>query len=145
VGSADVNRWLRAVSGRDITAKDFRTWAGTVLAALALQELGSAHSMTTGKANVRDAIERVARRLGNTATICRKCYVHPAIVSSYLEGTLALRIEPPADTGRPDKLSQLRHEEVAVLSFLKRSLRRDRRRQRAPPRPATMPKLARAA
>jgi DNA topoisomerase IB len=77
VGSADVNRWLRDVSGRDITAKDFRTWAGTVLAAIALREFAAVDGASTANANVREAIERVARRLGNTPTICRKCYVHP--------------------------------------------------------------------
>jgi DNA topoisomerase-1 len=77
VNSSDVNSYLREITGRDVTAKDFRTWAGTVLAALALQEFEGFDSQAKLKKNVRSAIERVAARLGNTPTICRKCYIHP--------------------------------------------------------------------
>ena len=127
IGSADVNGWLRDVSGTDITAKDFRTWAGTVLAAMALHELADFDRDVTAKANIRDAIERVARRLGNTPTICRKCYVHPEILTSYLDGALALDVERRAASelrGERD----LAGEEVAVLALLKSRLRRRRAR-----------------
>jgi DNA topoisomerase-1 len=97
VGSGDVNQWLHEVTGRDITAKDFRTWAGTVLAATALRELAAFDAAATARANVRDAIERVARRLGNTPTICRNCYVHPEILSSYLDGSLVREVGRQAD------------------------------------------------
>jgi DNA topoisomerase-1 len=144
IGSADVNAWLREVSGRDITAKDFRTWAGTVLAALALSEFEAVDRAVTAKANVREAIERVARRLGNTPTICRKCYVHPEVLDSYLDGGLALDIERRAAAELDGDLEHLRAEEVAVLAFLRRRLRRQAAKARTPGR-ATPPAAARAA
>jgi DNA topoisomerase-1 len=88
VGSADVNAYLRAATRADITAKDFRTWAGTVLAAAALVRYPPADTETLARANLREAIESVAAELGNTPTICRKCYVHPSIVEGYLNGIL---------------------------------------------------------
>lgn len=149
VGSADVNAWLREVSGREITAKDFRTWAGTVLAALALTEFEAVDRAVTAKANVRAAIERVARRLGNTPTICRKCYVHPEILDSYLDGGLALDIERRAAAELDGEFVQLRAEEVAVLAFLRRRLRRQARpvrpAGRKPSRRAASPVMAPAA
>lgn len=117
VSSTDVNAYLREISGRDITAKDFRTWGGTVLAARALSTFEEFDSEATAKANVREAIEHVAKRLGNTPAICRKCYVHPAILDGYLHGRLALR------AGTNGKRASLRPEEGAVLSFLRASLR----------------------
>jgi DNA topoisomerase-1 len=131
VGSADVNRWLRDVSGRDITAKDFRTWAGTVLAAIALREFEAVDTAATAKANVREAIERVARRLGNTPTICRKCYVHPEILTSYLNGALALEVDARAEAVLRGDLRDLKPEEIAVIAFLKARLRRGRSRTTA--------------
>ena len=86
VDSSDVNAYLREVTGQEFTAKDFRTWAGTVLAAMALSELGVAESESQAKRNVVRAIERVAERLGNTPAVCRKCYVHPEILNAYLDG-----------------------------------------------------------
>src|SRR6202000_256995 len=93
IHSDDVNEYLRAATDEDFTAKDFRTWAGTVLAALALREIETFDSAAKAKKNIRLAIEKVASRLGNTPTICRKCYVHPALINSYLEGSLALEIK----------------------------------------------------
>jgi DNA topoisomerase I len=84
IDSADVNAYLREITGADITAKDFRTWGGTVLAALALREFASFESVTVAKRNIRAAIEKVAARLGNTPTICRKCYVHPVLIDTTL-------------------------------------------------------------
>jgi DNA topoisomerase-1 len=89
VTSTDVNTYLREIAGPDVSAKMFRTWAGTVLAAAALREIGSAETPTQVKGNVKRAVEVVATRLGNTATICRKCYIHPKVVDAYLEGELA--------------------------------------------------------
>ena len=88
VGSDDVNDYLREVSGEDITAKDFRTWAATNLAALALQELHLDDAGPGTKKNITRAVETVSKRLGNTPTICRKCYIHPAIFDGYLDGSL---------------------------------------------------------
>jgi DNA topoisomerase-1 len=112
ITSADVNAYLRDITGRDITAKDFRTWAGTVLAALALHECGPCDTQAATKKAVRAAIERVSSRLGNTPTICRKCYIHPEVLSAYAEGALALEI---AAATREDAL---RPEEAAVLALL---------------------------
>src|SRR5215213_1408590 len=88
VTSADVNAYLKEITCRDITAKDFRTWAGTVLAALALQEFETFDTEAKAKKNIVRAIESVAERLGNTPTVCRKCYVHPEILQSYMDGTM---------------------------------------------------------
>jgi DNA topoisomerase-1 len=124
VSSSDVNAYLREISGRDITAKDFRTWAGTVLAALALQEFGSFDTQAAAKQNVRSAIENVAARLGNTPTICRKCYVHPEILSSYAEGAMLLEIKERVEQELREDLASLRPEEAAVLSLLEARLQR---------------------
>jgi DNA topoisomerase-1 len=128
VTSADVNAYLKEITGRDITAKDFRTWAGTVLAALALQEFEAFDSQAGAKKNVRAAIERVASRLGNTPTICRKCYVHPEILASYAQGELLLEIkdqvEDKVEAELRDALPSLKPEEAAVLSLLEARLKR---------------------
>jgi DNA topoisomerase-1 len=118
VTSADVNAYLKEISGADITAKDFRTWTGTVLVAKALAELETADSQARAKKNVTRAIERVSAMLGNTPTICRKCYVHPEIVSAYLDGGLLLEVEKAIDARLREALETLRPEEAAVLSFL---------------------------
>jgi DNA topoisomerase-1 len=81
VTSGDVNQYLKEITGQDITAKDFRTWAGTVLAAQTLNEVKSFDTAAQAKRNLRMAIERGAARLGNTPTICRKCYVHPGVLT----------------------------------------------------------------
>lgn len=124
VTSADVNAYLREISGMDITAKDFRTWAGTVLAALALQEFEAFDTQAALKKNLRCAIERVAARLGNTPTICRKCYVHPEIFSAYGEGALLLQVKDKVEEGLRDDLPGLKPEEAAVLSLLEARLGR---------------------
>lgn len=122
VRSEDVNAYLKEITGQDITAKDFRTWAGTVLAALALKELTSFDTAAQAKKNLRAAIERVAARLGNTPTICRKCYVHPEIFNSYLEGSLALEIRSEVETELREDLASLPPEEAAVLAMLRARL-----------------------
>lgn len=122
VESGDVNAYLREASGEDFTAKDFRTWAGTVLAALALHELREFDSQTQAKRNVVAAIERTAVQLGNTPTICRKCYVHPGVIESYLDGTMALVLRERAETRMRERLDALRPEEAAVLAFLRKRL-----------------------
>jgi DNA topoisomerase I len=124
VTSADVNAYLREITGRDITAKDFRTWAGTVMAALALREFEAFDSQASAKKNLRAAIEAVASRLGNTATICRKCYIHPEILSAYTEGALMLRIKQKAESELRENLGSLKPEEAAVLALLEARLKR---------------------
>jgi DNA topoisomerase-1 len=125
VTSADVNAYLKDITGRDITAKDFRTWAGTVLAAMALAEFESFDSEAKAKKNLRAAIERVSSQLGNTPTICRKCYVHPEVFSSYLEGALLLTVRDEVEAELRQDLSGLRPEEAAVLSLLEARLNRE--------------------
>ena len=93
-----MNDYLREITGKDITAKDFRTWAGTVLAAMALNELESFDSAAQAKRNLRAAIEKVSARLGNTPTICRKCYVHPEVLNSYMDGNLVLELKSKAES-----------------------------------------------
>jgi DNA topoisomerase-1 len=118
ITSSDINAYLKQASGRDITAKDFRTWAGTVLAATALIQLEAAPSPTWAKRNLTRAITEVAARLGNTPTICRKSYVHPEVMAAYLEGALALEAWDPADDAEALG-TELRPEEAAVLAFLR--------------------------
>jgi DNA topoisomerase I len=122
VTSSDVNAYLREISGEDITAKDFRTWHGTVLAAMALQEFEKFDSHAGAKRNIRDAIQKVAARLGNTPTICRKCYIHPEIITTYIEGSLLLGIKDKVDEELRDDLASLRPEEAAVLTLLRNRL-----------------------
>jgi DNA topoisomerase-1 len=124
VTSADVNAYLKEITGQDITAKDFRTWAGTVLAALALQEFESFDAQAGAKKNVKAAIERVASRLGNTPTICRKCYIHPEILNSYIEGSLLLDVKKEVEAELRENLSGLKPEEAAVLTLLEGRLSR---------------------
>jgi DNA topoisomerase-1 len=118
VGSEDVNEYLREITGQEFTAKDFRTWTGTVMAALALREFQPFRSQRQAKKNVVAAIERVAERLGNTPTVCRKCYVHPEVIDAYLDGTPILITAK----GRPARRGGLSAEERAVLRFLKKRL-----------------------
>ncbi|MCJ2045428.1 DNA topoisomerase IB [Methylobacterium sp. J-078] len=122
VTSADVNAYLREITAQDITAKDFRTWAGTVLAALALQEFEAFDSEAKAKKNLRAAIEGVAARLGNTPTICRKCYIHPQVLDCYLEGALLLQIKDAVEDELRADLGGLKPEEAAVLGLLQARL-----------------------
>jgi DNA topoisomerase-1 len=122
VTSSDVNAYLREISGEDITAKDFRTWHGTVLAAMALQEFQKFDSEAGAKRNIRDAIQKVAARLGNTPTICRKCYIHPEIIATYTEGSLLLEVKDRVERELRDDLAALQPEEAAVLTLLQQRL-----------------------
>jgi DNA topoisomerase-1 len=125
VTSSDVNAYLKEITGRDITAKDFRTWAGTVLAAMALNEMQSFDSAAQAKRNLRTAIENVAARLGNTPTICRKCYVHPDVRTSYLDGKLVLKIKAAVESELRDAFVGLQPEEAAVLALLRGRLAKE--------------------
>ena len=125
VSSLDVNDYLREITGTDVTAKDFRTWAGTVLASMALREFEAVDSKTAMKRNVKAAIERVASRLGNTPTICRKCYVHPKVLDAYLDGDLLKGIKDNVETELHEDAASLRPEEAALLGLLSRRISRD--------------------
>jgi DNA topoisomerase I len=119
VTSDNVNAYLREASGEDFTAKDFRTWAATVLAACALRAV-KFDSETEAKRNVVTAIDDVARRLGHTRAICRKAYVHPAVLDTYMEGGLDTMFQLASAKPR----SRLKSDEAAVLALLKRSAKR---------------------
>jgi DNA topoisomerase-1 len=119
IGSSDVNEYLREISGDDFTAKDFCTWAGTILTALALQELEACENEVQAKKNVVRAIESVAERLGNTPSICRKCYVHPAVIESYLGGALLESLQQVTDADLTECLRELKAEEAAVVAMLR--------------------------
>jgi DNA topoisomerase-1 len=131
VTSSDVNAYLNELTGKDITAKDFRTWAGTVLAAMALNEVKSFDTAAEAKRNLRTAIENVAGRLGNTPTICRKCYVHPEVLTSYLDGNLVLEIKSAVEAELREDLDGLKPEEAAVLAMLRGRLARELSRKPA--------------
>ena len=123
IGSEDVNEYLRAVTGQEYTSKDFRTWAGTVLAAQMLKAFEASTSDAQAKKNIVQAVESVAKRLGNTKAVCRKCYIHPAIFDAYLDGsmlkTVAQRARRAARTAEA-----LSEGEAAVLGLLQRRLAR---------------------
>ena len=131
VGSADVNAYLQETTGEDFTAKDFRTWAGTVLACTALQDFEAFDSQAGAKKNVIQAIEAVAGMLGNTRTVCRKSYIHPAIIECYMDGSLAQTVSRRAASALRKKVSGLRPQEAAVLALLQRRLLRDARKRKA--------------
>lgn len=125
IDSADVNEYLREISGADFTAKDFRTWAGTVAAALALEEFEAFDSEAQAKSHVVRAIETVAETLGNTPAVSRKCYVHPAIIESYMDGSLLEALRRRAEEELADSLRELRPEEAAILALLQQRLTRE--------------------
>jgi DNA topoisomerase-1 len=125
VDSSDVNEYLKEITREDFTAKDFRTWAGTLLAALALQEFEAFDSNTQAKRNIVAAIKTVAERLGNTPTICRKCYIHPAVIDSYLEGTMLESLKQRTEQAIQEELKGLRPEEAAVMGLLQQRLVRE--------------------
>jgi DNA topoisomerase-1 len=145
IASADINAYLREITGRDITAKDFRTWAGTVLAAVALTEFESFDSEARAKRNIRAAIDKVATRLGNTPTICRKCYVHPEVFACYLEGQLLLGVRKEIEGELRDNLSGLSPEEAAVLTLLAARLNREAGSAGTKGRKGRKPRQSRAA
>ena len=142
IDSSDVNDYLRAITGEDYTAKDFRTWSGTVLAALALQEFEKFDSETQAKKNIVRAIESVAERLGNTPSVCRKCYVHPAVLDAYLEGSVLEALRERTEQELTEDLHALQPEEAAVLAMLQQRLKHE---QENPTPPASSQRKLRKA
>ena len=123
LGSADVNAYLKELTGADFTAKDFRTWAGTVQTALALAAFAPFESQTEAKRNVVAAIKDTARRLGNRPATCRNYYVHPAVIESYLDGSLAQYVHPISDEEREEDAAGLYPEEACVVRLLRKARR----------------------
>jgi DNA topoisomerase I len=122
VTSEDVNNYLREVTGEDFTAKDFRTWAGTVLTAMALNAQEKFSSKKEAKQNLKNAIAAAAKLLGNTPAICRKCYVHPAVARSYLDGELIEGLRTKLE--QSEEIPDLTNDEKAVLNFLRCQMRK---------------------
>ena len=121
IDSADVNDYLRSIAGDDFSSKDFRTWAGTVMAALALTEFCGEKIKATRK-KVAQAIATVARQLGNTTAVCRKCYVHPAVVESYLNGSLTELFRRRGTNSNGSRSGGLKPEELSLVALLERTL-----------------------
>jgi DNA topoisomerase-1 len=143
IGSADVNDYLREITGDDFTAKDFRTWSGTMLAAMALQEFQKFDSQAQAKKNIVQAIEAVAEKLGNTPSVCRKCYVHPAVIESYLDGTMLHALQERTRQELVEDIHALSPEEAAVVALLQRRLQSES--AASPPRtPKKKPRASRA-
>jgi DNA topoisomerase-1 len=120
VRSSDVNDYLRAVSGENFTAKDFRTWGGTVAAAKALCEVAPSADPKERKTALRQALKAAAERLGNTVTVCRQYYVHPAILAEYEAGRLCAHIDKASAAHQEEPLG-LDAGEAAVYAILKRA------------------------
>lgn len=131
ITSSDVNEYLHEITHSDFTAKDFRTWGGTVLAAIALREFEKFDSKAQAKKNLVRAIEAVAQRLGNTPAVCKKCYIHPLILNSYLDGTMLETMEKRAEQELKTRSFALKPEEQTVLEFLCKRLAVERRNNRS--------------
>jgi DNA topoisomerase-1 len=114
VSSADVNAYLQTLTGADFTAKDYRTWAGSVLALSVLREL-QWEPESDAKRHVVEMVKNVARQLGNTPAVCRKCYIHPAVLDAFMLGALA-------ELPRPRLRKGLKAEEVGMAMFLERMI-----------------------
>lgn len=126
ISSDDVNTYLHEIGGAGFSAKDFRTWAGTVLAAIALRQFERFDTTAQARKNVVAAVERVAERLGNTPSVCRKCYIHPVVLQSYLQGaTIDVIVKKSEDT-LSHNLAAMTGTEGAVLAFLLAQLKRNR-------------------
>ena len=129
IGSSQVNDYLREITGSNFTAKDFRTWVGTVLAATAFREFEEVTSQRQAKKNIGMVIESVAKILGNTPAICRKCYVHPDVINSYLEGETLDSVSQRISDDLKSSLSRLKPTEAAVLALLQKRLKTSARKR----------------
>jgi DNA topoisomerase I len=125
IDSADVNDYIRRIAGEEFSTKDFRTWAGTVLAARALQQFAAVDSKAQSKRNIVQAIESVAKKLGNTKAVCRRCYIHPAVIQAYTDGSLLRILRRRVKRELSGSLHKLQPEEAAVLALLHPQLKHD--------------------
>jgi DNA topoisomerase-1 len=121
-----VNAYLREISGQDFSAKDFRTWAGTVLCAAALRELGACASASEAQRNVAHVVMSVAQQLGNTPAVCRSSYIHPSVIEEYFEShdraPRAKARGQKRETTGPRSSIDLGDDEAAVMRLLRRQL-----------------------
>ena len=118
IGSSDINEYLASITGSDFTAKDVRTWAGTMLAATALRDFGVANSEREAERNIRSALDLVAQHLGNTRAVCLRYYVHPLVLTKYRAGQVINTPRLQKNLERKNPRTVLRRDEVAVLEFL---------------------------
>jgi len=123
VDAEDVNAYLQEITGREITAKDFRTWAGTMLVAETLRAIGPAATKREAEKNIVAAVDVTAKRLGNTRSVCRKYYIHPALIEAYLEGSVLEPLPERKWNARKTRGPVLRQHELDVLAFLKARLK----------------------
>jgi len=123
VDAEDVNAYLQDITGREISAKDFRTWAGTMLVAETLRAVGPAKTKREAEKNVVAAVDLTAKRLGNTRSVCRKYYIHPALIEAYLDGSVLPPMAERKWNKRKVRGPVLRQHEMDVLAFLKARLR----------------------
>ena len=123
VDAEDVNAYLQGITGQDITAKDFRTWAGTMLVAETLRAIGPAATKREAEKNIVAAVDVTAKRLGNTRSVCRKYYIHPALIEAYLEGSVLPPLPEKKWSARKKGGPVLRQHEMDVLAFLKARLK----------------------
>lgn len=135
ISSDDVNAYLRAVSGQPFTAKDFRTWAGTTLAAATLLALEPCQSQAQAKRRLSATIASVAERLGNTPAVCRRCYVHPAVLELYLDGALQEALAPRSSSPTQAPPEALAPADAALLTLLRDGPQRDVEPTPPAPRP----------
>ena len=127
IDAMDVNDYVKQLAGEEFSTKDFRTWHGTVLAARALQEFRNVDAQAQSKKNIVQAIESVAKKLGNTKAVCRKCYIHPAVIDAYTDGSLLRVLDQRVKKEIKDSLHGLEPEEAAVLGLLHQRLNQDMR------------------
>ncbi|PQV63038.1 DNA topoisomerase-1 [Abditibacterium utsteinense] len=122
IESSDVNAYLQEIAGEEFTAKDFRTWAGTVSASLALAEFEKFETTEAAQANIVAAVKSVSQHLGNTPAVCRKSYIHPAVLEAYLDGSMLESLKQKAEETLEQEMSSLKPEEAAVLGLLQQKL-----------------------
>jgi DNA topoisomerase-1 len=121
VGSGEVNEYLREIAGEDFTAKDFRTWAGTLHAAAALLSCDPCRDEREGRSRINESVAVVAERLGNTVAICKSCYIHPLVFERYLDGSLPGLLDGRGGTTGGGQIKGLSGEERALLGLLERA------------------------
>jgi DNA topoisomerase-1 len=120
IDSGMVNHYLKEITGKDFTAKDFRTWSGTLHALTAFKELGCAGTKTSVKKNIVSALDAVAEHLGNTRTVCKKYYIHPVVISLYENNKLDNYLKQKKNAGKNNEIKGLTPEEKVLMKILEK-------------------------